>query len=1032
MFARVEVTLKPDLPDHTTTPLLRRIETADPELRRAIRWARKLDVYWLDLPMSREELILALNEVVWDPVLNWLFTGNLIPSAAGSRGGLEDLLETSPNRPGQFHAIEKRLRPGVNDYRARTLLEDFEVTLRRKLPDARISSGALLILEGTALGEERLSTIAREYFANEVQESWTVVPAREFSNSERFFAERVKREMPRAPARTGSGMPLAGAEDREVADADAFRTALARRGFPLTAEQYGAISTSYSEHEGRAPYPLELELAARALRSRTGRSAAFDAELMLSEEATQGLDATRKSTHLFQDTFLQSSKDNPRSWMLTNFERGRPALLGVDEEEALIVHAGLVSDSLERNAFGEGARAVASVIGQVVAEEKGARPLLIQNLITGEAPDRGVVARRVFDGLKTGIARTSLELGVPVLGGSLEVGYERRISPSVGVFAVGSLPRSNIDLDREFKRAEPGEKIYLLASPFDESVQVSFDALVFKRMLEFILEGSERNYFLSHTYLGDRTFFEGALEFAERLGGAEIALDRVLRRAHDPAADVTRGGAGDTERTNSRSSPAEFAGAILRSQRLERFFLRVNSFEVNAAQDLAARRGVSLIEIGQFAEGSRLAFRFGSETVARMDPAMGTKLFPATPKRADWRPPARARPIVYGSVKESGLESLLKLLSHPNLSSREWLSLEFDQEVQGSSILKPFHFISPAGEAPFAGPNDGICVRSKPLTAHGIVAALGSHARWMELDPYVAGLMSVDEVVRNALACGADYGKEDSLFALSYLLQMPVLPPALTQAPEGETETETERLLNGAVARLAFGAYVGSKELELPFVSGVEAPSPRPPAGQNATLALTVQSLSKVSKVAGTRSADFKAAGDQIYLLGHAQFSLLASALAEVKKGLPEDCGPPQSDWSTARRLYSWLGGAIGKEQKKLRSIHDVSDGGLLTAVSESLLARGFGATIQFPEGLSETMEWEFLYGEGFHGMIVSMAETEVALVEAEWLTHEIPFCRLGQVLQNGVLQVKRDEKNLFAVETKVLRQAWKKEGYWE
>ena len=37
--------------------------------------------------------------------------------------------------------------------------------------------------------------------------------------------------------------------------------------------------------------------------------------------------------------------------------------------------------------------------------------------------------------------------------------------------------------------------------------------------------------------------------------------------------------------------------------------------------------------------------------------------------------------------------------------------------------------------------------------------------------------------------------------------------------------------------------------------------------------------------------------------------------------------------------IYAWLGGAIGKEQKKLRSIHDVSDGGLMTAIAESCVA---------------------------------------------------------------------------------------------
>ena len=83
MFARIEVALKPEYPDPLAAPLLRRMEMTDPHLRKLVRWARSMTVYWLDVSLSREELIYASQETLWDPVLHWLFTGNLIPSAAG-------------------------------------------------------------------------------------------------------------------------------------------------------------------------------------------------------------------------------------------------------------------------------------------------------------------------------------------------------------------------------------------------------------------------------------------------------------------------------------------------------------------------------------------------------------------------------------------------------------------------------------------------------------------------------------------------------------------------------------------------------------------------------------------------------------------------------------------------------------------------------------------------------------------------------------------------------------------------------------
>jgi phosphoribosylformylglycinamidine (FGAM) synthase-like enzyme len=90
------------------------------------------------------------------------------------------------------------------------------------------------------------------------------------------------------------------------------------------------------------------------------------------------------------------------------------------------------------------------------------------------------------------------------------------------------------------------------------------------------------------------------------------------------------------------------------------------------------------------------------------------------------------------------------------------------------------------------------------------------------------------------------------------------------------------------------------------------------------------------------------------------------------------------------------------------------------------------GVALQYPEGLPKLSEWEFLFGEGFHGMVASCSEIDVPLVEAELTQNEIPFVRLGAVTGSGVVQVRRGDHPVLVIETKVLRQAWKREGYWE
>ncbi len=1000
MFARIESTLKPEIADHLTTPLLRRLEMTDPHLRRLVRWARQVDVFWMDVPLSREDLIFACTEVLWDPVLNWLFTGNLIPSAAGIKGGIEDLLETAPHRPGNFFAIEKRLRLGVNDFKARTLLSNFETVLRRKLPEARVCSGALLVVEGVGIGESQLAALAKNYFANELLESWTIMPSAELVHSERFFPERVKREMPKAHASRFSHLHEKFSPTQQ--SSDEMIQALKKRGIRFRPQEFAKIHQHFSETDARELHEVELEFFAKYFESRRV-TRYLSSEFRLDASVTEGTEINRSSSRLLAETFRQSALDNPRSWMLTNFEGDRPAFLGMDDDEALLARFDMESALLKYDAKQATEAVVARSCLRSVCEEKGVRPILLQNWVHLLSPHgAGPETRRALDRIRIALGEASSRLGTPMLGGHLQVELKAgsEFPTHVGITTLGSIPRGMIDLDHEFKKADAGDRILVLGSPGGREgttggAQVQkVDTLMLKRLIDFVMELRDRGHSCSFQPCLESGLAGALAELGERYGGFKVNLDQV-----------------PTDSTISQK-PVE----IIASRTLERILVRVPADSVATIEDLAKRRLVPSAVIGEFVGGTAIQAFFQGEEVAHLDISLFRQLESKDIYDATYTPPAQSRAIEYGDVAKEGLEILLKILSHPNLCSREWLIQQMDQEVQGHSLLKPLQQVLVQAEAPQAGPNDGVGFRPKGQGTHAILVSQGHAERAMDVDPYLAGMLAVDEAIRNGLACGADYGKEDSLFGLGYQLVIP------------EKNGKMDSDISGKLARLAFGAYFASKELELPFVTGAEVAV----EGDRQRPELAVTAISKVAKVAGTRSAEFKTPGDPIYLLGPAQFSLRGSVVAEFLQGLPDDVSAMDPDWSTARRLYSWLGGTIGKEQKKLRSLHDVSDGGLLAAVSECSLSRGFGALVQYPEGMSKTMEWEFLFGEGFHGMLVTSSEVDSALLEAEWSQNEIPFCRLGQVLSAGTLQVKRGDSTILAIETKVLRQAWKKEGFWE
>jgi phosphoribosylformylglycinamidine synthase len=196
--------------------------------------------------------------------------------------------------------------------------------------------------------------------------------------------------------------------------------------------------------------------------------------------------------------------------------------------------------------------------------------------------------------------------------------------------------------------------------------------------------------------------------------------------------------------------------------------------------------------------------------------------------------------------------------------------------------------------------------------------------------------------------------------------------------------------------------------------------------------------VARVSEIRFAKTADFKSPGDVLYLLGGEHLGLVGSELWDLarQKGVPIPAAAPEMkariglpDWARARKIYSWLGRTTGTTQVKLRSLHDLSDGGLLVAVAEGLLARGFGAKIQVP---AEVDPWEWCFGEGFHSFVASATEVDAPLLEAECKELGIPLLKIGTVSHQDRLEVKTANGPGWSIGVKQLKLTWQKGGYWE
>ena len=186
---------------------------------------------------------------------------------------------------------------------------------------------------------------------------------------------------------------------------------------------------------------------------------------------------------------------------------------------------------------------------------------------------------------------------------------------------------------------------------------------------------------------------------------------------------------------------------------------------------------------------------------------------------------------------------------------------------------------------------------------------------------------------------------------------------------------------------------------------------------------LLVTAMSKVN-INHTSTSGFKQAGDVIYMVGNNTSGLLGSEYLEEydlinKKYLVI---PPISLESNLK-LYKTIYKAIN--QNLLASCHDISDGGMLISLVESMFENDLGAHLNI-SGLDNIDLINFLYNEGPGRFIVSVPEVYQGDFEKQF--GNLTFLKLGQVTQNAKLRFENDNDVFINEDISTLASLWKKE----
>jgi phosphoribosylformylglycinamidine synthase len=300
-------------------------------------------------------------------------------------------------------------------------------------------------------------------------------------------------------------------------------------------------------------------------------------------------------------------------------------------------------------------------------------------------------------------------------------------------------------------------------------------------------------------------------------------------------------------------------------------------------------------------------------------------------------------------------EVLLALLGSPNLCSRRWVYEQYDQLVQAATLVRP------GGDA---------AVVRIPGTRRALALSTDCNPRFCWLDPYLGAMHAVAEAARNVAVTGAR-------------------PLAITNCLNFGSPERPESMWEFAEAVRGMGD--ACRLLETPVVSG-NVSFYNETSGEGPILPTpTIGMLGLLDDLDSALRVGFDAPGRALVLLGETHDEIGASEYLAVWHGLERGC-PPALDLPAERRLHRLL--AEAASSRLLRSAHDLSEGGLATALAECAIVSGVGCELgPVPEGRRADF---WLFSESASRALVTCDESALAAFLERARALGVPAQRVG------------------------------------
>ncbi len=653
-------------------------------------------------------------------------------------------------------------------------------------------------------------------------------------------------------------------------------------------------------------------------------------------------------------------------------------IIDVEDGDAIVFKI----ESHNHPSFIEPYQGAATGVGGIMRDvfTMGARPIANLNSIHFGSTQHKKT-KNLLRGVVHGIGGYGNCMGVPTVGGQTSFDRSYNGNILVNAMTLGLVKKNKIFYSKATGLNKPviyvGSKTgrdgihgaSMASASFDDkieekkpTVQVG-DPFTEKLLLEACLELMSGESIIAIQDMGAAGLTSSSIEMASKGNlGIEIDLNKVPCR-------------------ETKMTPYE----IMLSESQERMLIILENGKEELAKKIFDKWNLDFAVIGKTTNTKNIELLFDEKQVAKIPVNTLVENSPMYDRK--WKKSKLPKKIKHDKSKIKNLkikETLTKLLSTPNICSKEWIWQQYDHTVMGDTIQKP-------------GGDSGV------VKIHGtekaVAATVDSSATYCWAHPLTGGKQVVCETWRNLISVGAQ-------------------PIAITNCLNFGSPEKEENM--GEFVECVQGIGEACKYLEYPVVSGnVSFYNQTKEIGIKPTP--TIGGVGLIKNYKKMVTMNFKEIGNHVLVIGKTEGHIDQSLFARLI--LNENNGPPPevnlfNEKNNGETLLNLI------EKDYIKSAHDISLGGILIAVSKMCIKGNKGMDLKIPKFLINEIEYFFAEDQGRY--IIEVSSKDLKDVTKILDKNSVHYDQIGKIIDKELVISKKTKVSID--ELKSYNTNWLKE----